>query len=67
MVVMIPAAVLHQPTVIMTEDGHNTARRSVLLTATIRQIPNLQRRASTVAATISAAVPAMITVRLVLI
>jgi hypothetical protein len=29
MVVMIPGAVLHQPIVSMTEDGHSMTRRSV--------------------------------------
>ena len=67
MVVMIPAAVLHHPTVIMMEDGHNIARRSVLPTVMILHTPYLQKRASTVLGTISAVVPAMIAVCLVLI
>jgi hypothetical protein len=37
MVVMIPGMVQHQPTVSMTDDGHNTSRRRVL-------IPRFQRR-----------------------
>lgn len=66
MVVIIPAAVLCQPTVIMMEDGHNIARRSVLPTAMILHTPYLQRRASAVPDTISAAVQAMIAVCLML-
>jgi len=66
-VVKIPAAVLHQPTVIMMEDGHKIMRKSVLPSTMISQTPYLQRRASTVPDTISAAAPAMIAVCLVLI
>ena len=66
-VVMIPAAVLHQPTVIMTEDGHKITRKSVLPGTMISQIPYLQRRVSTTPGTISAATPAMTAVCFVLI
>jgi uncharacterized protein YbaP (TraB family) len=66
-VVKIPAAVLHQPTVIMMEDGHKITRKSVLPSTMISQMPNLQRRTSTVLDTISAVPPAMIAVCLVLI
>lgn len=64
---MIPAAVLHQPTVIMMEEGHNITRRSVFPITMIRHAPNLQRRASTALGAIKAAVPAMIAACLVLI
>ena len=67
MVVMIPVAVLHQPTVTMMEDGHRITRRSVLPTSIISQMPYRQRRARIVPETISAAVPATIAVRFVLI
>jgi hypothetical protein len=44
MVVMIPAAMLHQPAVIMAvimmEDGHRTTHRSVLPSAMISQTPS---------------------------
>jgi hypothetical protein len=66
-VVMIPAGVLHQPTVIMMEDGHRITRKSVLPTTMILQTPNLQRRPRTVPDTLNAAVPARIAVALALI
>ena len=67
MVVMMPIPVLHQPTVIRMEDGHNIALRSVFPTVIILHTPCLQRRKSTVPGTISAVVQAMIAVCLMLI
>jgi len=49
----IPGRVQHQPTVSMTDDGHSTARRSVLPILIRCQTPNLQRRTSTAADTIN--------------
>jgi hypothetical protein len=67
MVVMIPAAVLHQPTVIMMEDGQKITRKLVLPTTMISQMPYRQRRPRTVPETTSAAAPATVAVCLVLI
>ena len=67
MVVMIPAAVQHQPLVIMMEDGHRITRRSVLPSNIYSQMPYRQRRARTVLDTINATRPAMMAVCLGLI
>jgi hypothetical protein len=57
MVVMMPGTVLHQPEVSMTEDGHNTTRRSVLPIVIRCQTPNLQRRTNTAPDTVNPTAP----------
>jgi hypothetical protein len=57
MVVMIPGTVLHQPEVSMTEDGHNTTRKSVLPIVMRCHTPQRQSRTNTIADTINPTVP----------
>jgi hypothetical protein len=57
MVISIPGTVLHQPEVSMTEDGHNTTRRSVLPIVMRRHTPKRQRRTNTVPDTINPIAP----------
>ena len=67
MVVMIPAAVQHQPIVIMMEDGHRITRRSALPNSMYSQMPYRKSRARAVPDTTNATRPAMMAVCLVLI
>jgi hypothetical protein len=64
---MIPAGVLHHPTVIMMDDGHRIARTSVLPSTIISHIPYCQRRPRAVPHTVKATVLAMIAICFVFI